>query len=179
MDDGTTEPRGDGDFARPTDLLTAIPAYGPTREEAKGRITATTVRPGEDRPVKIVVEFEGAAGGHLEIATRRWEDGPSAGEQSVRAFCVERDYMQRRMNGDPGALPLPLPEGSAWSRQEIQVDGTARVFTVLTTPFSWVAGTELPGPFLLRVFATAPRPDLVSLSRITTEARLEPMRGRP
>ncbi|GAA3739829.1 hypothetical protein HDA32_002723 [Spinactinospora alkalitolerans] len=158
------------------DLLAAIPLYAPVDGPEQGRITATTTHPGEELPAKVVVDFAGEAG--VEIATRRWDTGTGPDPRHVRGFCVERDFMQRRMNGALDARPLPLPEGSAWSQRHIALDGAAQAFTVLSTPDSWVAAAAVPGPFLIRLFATAPRPGLTALRRITSATELQPLRGR-
>ncbi|RCV48119.1 hypothetical protein [Marinitenerispora sediminis] len=176
MNDG--EPSARAADSAAAALLAGIPLFAPAGEARRGRVGSTTVDPRTGAVEKAVVEFgTGEGETDVEIMTRRWT-GSAPGADQVRGLCVERDFMQRRMRGDLGARPLPLPEGSAWSAREIEVDGAPRTFTVLHTPFSWVAVAAMPGPLLVRLFASAPRPDLVALRRISAPGELRPVIGR-
>ncbi|WP_046472390.1 hypothetical protein [Allosalinactinospora lopnorensis] len=168
------------DFA---DVLRAIPLYRPAEESRRGRISSTTVHPGEVLPAKVVVDFgstpEGPdQGPDLEIATRSWEHLREPGEREIRGFCGERDLMERRMRDPLSAHSFALPEDARWSTQTIDIDGAPHTFTVLATSRSWVAAALLPGPFLVRIYTPAPGPAPGALRRITSVGELEPVRGR-
>ncbi|MFC7330975.1 hypothetical protein [Marinactinospora rubrisoli] len=177
MDERDT-PRADAGEAAVAALLAGVPLFAPVGEQRPGRVGSTTADPATGEVHKAIVEYgTGEGGTDVEIMTRRWDAG-EAGPEQARALCVERDFMQRRMRGDLDARPLPLPEGSAWTTRRIDVDGTPRDFTVLATPFSWVAVAALPGGVLVRLFASAPRPHLAALRRITAPGDLRPIVGR-
>ncbi|MFC4000003.1 hypothetical protein ACFOVU_29090 [Nocardiopsis sediminis] len=170
------------------DVVAAVPLFAPVGEDRRGRVSSTTVAPGGGPPVKVVVDFgstpEGPDNGpDLEIATRVWEggdgeDGHGPGERDIRAFCAERDLMERRMRDPLAAQSFALPADAAWSAHDIAVDGADVAFTVLRTSASWVAAGALPGGALVRVFTPAPGPGPDALRRITEAAELAPVHGR-
>ncbi|MFC4562940.1 hypothetical protein ACFO4E_13840 [Nocardiopsis mangrovi] len=173
----------DTDTPALADVLAAVPLYAPVGEARRGRVSSTTVEPGGGPPVKVVVDFgstpEGPdSGPDLEIATRLWERDGGPGERDVRAFCAERDLMERRMRDPLAARSFALPDDAVWSTRDIAVDGADVAFTVLRTSASWVAAGSLPGGVLVRVFTPPPGPGPEALRRITEAAELAPVRGR-
>nr|WP_246425241.1 hypothetical protein [Streptomonospora nanhaiensis] len=157
--------------------------YAPADEPRRGRVSSTTLEPGGGRLLKAVVDFgstpEGAdLGPNLEVATRLWERAEPPGERDLRAFCAERDLMERRARDPLGARSFALPEDARWSRQVLVVDGRECPATVLTTAGSWVAAAETGRGVLVRVFTPAPGPGPRVLRRLTDPAELEPLRGR-
>ncbi|RNL86901.1 hypothetical protein [Halostreptopolyspora alba] len=163
-------------------VLKEVPLFRPTREERRGRVSSTTLAPGDRLPTKVVIDFgstpEGPdLGPDLEIATRAWDRAEEPGEREIRGFCGERDLMERRARDPLSAQSLSLPGDARWSSQTIEVDTVPRTFTVLRTSHSWVAVAAL-GAHLVRIFARAPGPGAIALCRITSMDELERVRGR-
>ncbi|TDQ46331.1 hypothetical protein [Actinorugispora endophytica] len=163
------------------ELVAAVPVFAPLGRGGRGRLSAATVRPGHTLPDKVVVDFgwrSSEAVLDLEVATRRWDAGAAPDARHLRAFCAERDFMQRRARGAADwSDPSPAAE-AAWSGLDIALDGVPRPFTVLTTAHSWVAATALDGEWLVRLFAQAAPEGLAGLRRVVDETELEPVRGR-
>lgn len=162
-------------------LVASVPVFAPAGRSERGRVSAATVRPGHALPDKVVVDFgwrSAQARLDLEIAVRRWEEdgGPDRGR--LRAFCAERDFMQRCTQGVAGwAAPGPAAD-AVWSALSFDVDGVSRSFTVLTTAYSWVAATVVDGGWLLRLFAPAVPEGFTGVRRVVDAADLEPVRGQ-
>jgi hypothetical protein len=164
-------------------VLAALPLYAPVGETRTGRISSTTVDPGGRLPFKAVVDFgstpDGAdRGPDIEIASRRWDRDPAPGARELRAFCAERDLMERRARDPLSADAFGPAADAAWSTAEITVDGAVHPFTVLATGTSWVAAGRIGADLLVRVFTPAPGPGPRALRRVTAPAELAPMRGR-
>ncbi|MEY9212849.1 hypothetical protein NI17_003675 [Thermobifida halotolerans] len=162
-------------------LVAAVPVLAPVGRAERGRVSAATVRPGHALPDKVVVDFGWrAVDAHLdlEITVRRRESGTPPEQRWLRAFCAERDVMQRCTAGAADwAAPAPAAD-AAWSERSLTVDGTAHPFTVLRTAHSWVAAAVLDADWLVRLFAPAEPAGLTALRRVTDPADLEPLRGR-
>ncbi|MDA0563270.1 hypothetical protein LG943_02835 [Streptomonospora sp. S1-112] len=164
-------------------ILAGVPLYAPVDEPRRGRVSSTTLEPGGGRLLKAVVDFgstpEGAdLGPDLEIATRLWERAEPPAERDLRAFCAERDLMERRARDPLAAQSFTLGEDARWSEQTLAVEGRDHPCAVLTTDRSWVAAAVVEGGAMVRVFTPAPGPGPRALRRLTDPAELEPLRGR-
>ncbi|KUP97503.1 hypothetical protein [Thermobifida cellulosilytica] len=162
-------------------LVAAVPVLAPVGRTERGRVSSATVPPGRALPDKVVVDFGWrSADAHLdlEITVRCWEAEAPPQERWLRAFCTERDIMQRCTVGAADwAAPAPAPD-AAWSTRSLTVDGTARPFTVLTTGHSWVAAAVLDADWVVRLFAPAEPTGLTALRRVTDPDDLRPLLGR-
>ncbi|QBI54401.1 hypothetical protein [Streptomonospora litoralis] len=164
-------------------ILAELPLYAPARDRRRGRISSTTLEPGGGGLLKAVVDFgstpEGPdTGPDIEIATRLRGPDPTAAERELRAFCGERDLMERRARDPAAAHSFALPADAAWSQQTIALDGRAHTFTVLATSATWVAAACVGEAVMVRVFTPAPGPGPDELRRIGDPGELEPLRGR-
>lgn len=162
-------------------VVAAVPLYAPVGESRRGRISSMSLVVGQELPDKVVVDFGSTpqgcdSGPDVEIATRRWEE--AAGPAPVRAFCAERELMERRVRAGLGAAGAAAPENGAWSRVQMAVDQVPVEFTVLSTARSWVGAALVGGTFLVRVFTPAPGPVFEGLRRIVSAGELEAVRGR-
>lgn len=162
-------------------LVAAVPVLAPVGRTERGRVSSATVPPGRALPDKVVVDFGWrSADAHLdlEITVRHWEADTPPQERWLRAFCTERDVMQRCTVGAADwTAPAPAPD-AAWSDRWLTVDGTARPFTVLRTAHSWVAAAVLDTDWMVRLFAPAEPAELTALRRITDPDDLRPLLGR-
>lgn len=162
-------------------LVSAVPLFAPVGWTERGRVSSATVPSGSTLPDKVVVDFGWrSVDAHLdvEITVRGWAADTPPEERWLRAFCVERDLMQRCTVGAADwAAPAPAPD-AAWSQRTLTVDGTPRSFTVLQTAQSWVAAAVLDTDWVVRVFAPAEPAGLTALRRITDPADLRPLLGQ-
>ncbi|MFD0776399.1 hypothetical protein ACFQZ2_20895, partial [Streptomonospora algeriensis] len=151
-------------------ILAGLALYAPVGEPRRGRISSTTLDPDGDGLLKAVVDFgstpEGPdTGPDLEIASRR-SSGAGDGQQELRAFCAERELMERRARDPAGARSFALGDDAAWSGRTVVLQGREQVFTVLTSAHAWVAAGVDPGGVMVRVFTPPPGPGPAQLRRI-------------
>ncbi|KIH99233.1 hypothetical protein LP52_08950 [Streptomonospora alba] len=163
-------------------ILAGLALYAPVGEPRRGRISSTTLDPEGPGLLKAVVDFgstpEGPdTGPDVEIASRRFS-GAGDGGRELRAFCAERELMERRARDPASAQSFALGPDAAWSSGTVVLQGCARELTVLASTHAWVGGALDSGGVMVRVFTPAPGPGPAELRRIAAPEELEPLRGR-
>lgn len=165
-------------------ILAQLPLYAPADDTRPGRISSTALEPGGMGLLKAVVDFgstpEGPdTGPDIEIATRRRGDGAAAdARRELRAFCGERELMERRARDPASAGSFALGADACWSQYRIGIDGDEHTFTVLATSRVWVGAACVGAWAMVRIFTPAPGPGPARLRRIRGPAELQPLRGR-
>ncbi|GAA4937141.1 hypothetical protein GCM10023224_17670 [Streptomonospora halophila] len=162
-------------------ILAGLALYAPVGESRRGRVSSTTLDPDGPGLLKAVIDFgstpEGPdTGPDLEIASRRFGGGET--DQRLRAFCAERELMERRSRDPAGADSFALGGDAAWSAAAVALDGREHAFTVLSSDHAWVGAGLDGGGVMVRVFTRPPGPGPAALRRIRSAQELEPLRGR-